>query len=282
MKRALVFFVVILILAAVGFFVGWVQLSLGPGTYGVAFSKTSGWEPDVIVPGTFVWRWQRLLPTNFSLYVFEPRARQSAARITGTLPSGEAIASLLETRNAFDFDVNVVVTWRVRADALPALARDDDLRPEDLDSLATSIDSQVEQIAAEAVLGLIEDRPQEISLGSASASLQETVQSRVARARPGIEVLAVNATRIELPDIDLYLLSRTTVEEIIRARADALIAAAEELADIQAESDRELLLLERYGEILERYPVLLEYFRVGQELGTDPLNIESLIPQTGE
>jgi hypothetical protein len=41
-------------------------------------------------------------------------------------------------------------------------------------------------------------------------------------------------------------------------------------------------MLERYGEILDRYPVLLEYFRVGQEIDADPLNLESIIPQPGE
>ncbi len=282
MRRALVFLVVIILLGIAAFFVGWVQLALGPGTYGVIFSKTSGWESEVIVPGTFVWRWQRLLPTNFSLYVFEPAARHSNARITGTLPSGESIESLLETRNAFDYRVELGVTWRVDPDQLPRLAEDEDFRPNQFDEYADSVGAQLTQTAQEAVLELIETRPEQISLAGASASISERVATRVARAFPGIEILAVNATHIELPDIDLYIEARAAVEEVIRARRDSLIAAAEELAAVQAESDRELLLLERYGSILETYPVLLEYFRVGQEIGADPLEIESLIPQPGE
>jgi hypothetical protein len=277
MRKLLVTLAILAVLGAAVFFVGWVQLTLEPGTVGVVFSKTSGWEADVVLPGTFVWRWQRLIPTNFTLYTYEPKTHDTTVRADGTLPSGDAIEMLLESANAFDYDVRIAVTWRVRTDRLPSLARDSGLLPDGLETFATTIEARLERIATEATLELIESNSERIALTSAYADITDFVRSRLDRELPEIEILAVNPTRIELPDLDLYVRAREIVQEILDARADALIAAADRIAETQAESDRELLLLERYGEILDRYPVLLEYFRVGQEIGDDPLNIESLI-----
>lgn len=282
MRKILVALVIVLILGATVFFVGWIQLSIPPGTFGVIFSKTSGWESEVVEPGEFVWRWQRLIPSNLTLYRYEPLTRQTRVSLNGTLPSGTAIETLLETRDAFDYEVRLLVTSRIDPSALPRLTREEGLVPDELDPFLVGLDAQITRIAMESVIGLVEETPERISLSAAHSSISESVQSRIERQFPYLEILGVAPTQIDLPDLDLYVTARDLIDEVMRARADALTQAANDLAPIQAESDRELLLLERYGQILENYPVLLDYFQVGQEIGADPLNIEDLIPQPGQ
>ena len=69
---------------------------------------------------------------------------------------------------------------------------------------------------------------------------------------------------------------------MLEARAEALREAARELARQEADTEQDLAMLERYGEILDRYPVLLDYFRVGQEIEGDPLNLDAILPQTDQ
>jgi hypothetical protein len=97
-----------------------------------------------------------------------------------------------------------------------------------------------------------------------------------------VEVLAVVPKMIRLPDMELYETARRLAQEVIAERAASLKAATDALAEQQVAKDNELVLLERYGEILDRYPVLLEYFRVGQETGGDPLDLQSIIDSTDE
>lgn len=282
MKRVAIILIILLILGGVVFYFGWVQMSIPAGGYAVIFTRTGGWEDEAVEAGTFVWRWQRLLPTNLELFVFEPGEHVTDARVSGELPSGTAIETLLEDVPDFGYEVRISVASRIRPDRLVALARDRDVRPDEIDSFYETLDAQVSELTKEAVVGLIEDQTDRLSLSDAFPAIRESVRSRLERSLSDVEILAVDPRQIRLPDVELYTTARREANRVLEARGAALEQAAASLAQTQVESDRELLLLERYGEILDRYPVLLEYFRVGQEIGGDPLNLEELIPQRDE
>ena len=69
MKRLLVALFVLVVIAAAVFFFGWVQFQIPPDAHGVIFTKTNGWEEEVVDPGTFVWRWQSLADESHALRV---------------------------------------------------------------------------------------------------------------------------------------------------------------------------------------------------------------------
>ena len=109
----------------------------------------------------------------------------------------------------------------------------------------------------------------------------ETLNATLVSSNPGLDIISVSPTRLELPDIQLYLDTKQRYITILDARAEAMRTAATELATDQTAIDVELARLERYGEILERYPILLDYFSLTQDLQSDPLDLESLVPQPG-
>ncbi len=280
MKGFAVLLVFLLLVAAAVFYIGWIQIRIPPEGYAVIFSRTDGWEEEVIEPGTFAWRWQRLVPTNLTLYVFEPSKHRTDVRLAGSLPSGDAIETILDGAVSFPYEVRLVVQTRIRAERLPALARDQDLRPQQMDEFYDEIDARISQAAVEAVMALIESEPQRLSLSESYETIVEQVIARVESRLEMLEVMAVTPERIALPDLELYLTSRELAVGVLEARAAAFREAAERLADAEAEADRDFGLLERYGEVLERYPVLLEYFRVGREINADPLDLLDLAPTT--
>lgn len=282
MKRFVILMVVLLLLGGVAFYFGWVQIHIPAGHYGVIFTRTNGWEDEPVVPGTFVWRWQRLVPTNFTLYLFDVESHRTEVRLDGTLPSGPEIDTLLDDAGDFAYDVRLTVVTRLTADEVPRLARDQELRPDGMETFYDDLDARIAQQATEAVMGVIEDEPQSLSVSQISGTIVDAVRERLSAEFPRLEIVSVTPRRLELPDLQLYTTARRLSIDVLEARASALQEAATRLADIQAESDRGLSMLERYGQILKEYPVLLDYFRVGQEIGSDPLNLEEIVPRTSQ
>lgn len=281
MKRLVVLFLVLVIAAAVVFYFGWIQIRLDEDSYAVIFTKTGGWEEDVISPGQFAWRWQRLLPTNLSLHVIPIVPHTTSATLRGNLPSAATYGSLLESATPFSYVISVDVIYRLRPDALPGLVRDDGIRSEALELYYRRLDAEIEQVIIESTLRLLGDPAQLTAPASAFTSVVESLTTTLSRRYSGLEFLSLSPTRLELPDTDLYLETKQRYLSILDARADAMRTAAMELASNQTATDAALARLERYGEILERYPILLDYFSLTRELKVDPLDLESLLPQPG-
>lgn len=282
MKRLLITLVLLAVVAGVVFFFGWVQFQLPPDANGVIFTKTNGWEEEVVAPGEFVWRWQRLLPTNLTLYVFELQPHQTSVALSGSLPSADTFESILGSSASFSYELNLEVVSRISPEELPRLAETEGLRPEGLDQYYEAFDARITQIATDTVLGLLDEDPEMLSVGTTYSLIADAVDEKLASQLTGIEIQSVSPTRIELPDMELYRAARDLSDELITARADALAAAARESAAAQQETERQLLMLERYGEILTRYPVLLEYFQLGRDIESDPLNLGDIVPPTAQ
>ena len=281
MKRLIVLFVVLVIIASVVFFFGWIQIKLDEDSYAVIFTKTAGWEEEVISPGKFAWRWQQLLPTNLTLHEFPITPHFTSATVRGSLPSAATYGTLLESATPFSYVISVNVIYRLQPAALPGLVRDDGLRSDALGAYYNRIDTEMEQLIAESTLCLLGQPAQLTPPASALAEAVQSLTATLMRRYPGLEFLSVSPTRIELPDIELYLETKQRYIAILDARTEAMQNAAEELATDQTAIDAELARLERYGEILERYPILLDYFSLTRGLPNDPLELESLIPQPG-
>ena len=275
MKRLIALFLVLVIIAAVIFYFGWIQIRLDEDSYAVIFTKTGGWEEEIISPGEFTWRWQRLLPTNLTLHEFTVTPHATSATLRGSLPSAATYGALLESATPFSYVISVDVIYRLQPAALPRLVRDDGLRSGALDSHYYRIDTGMEQLITQSTLRLLERPAQLTSPASAVTALVETLTATLVSSNPGLDIISVS------PDIQLYLDTKQRYITILDARAEAMRTAATELATDQTAIDVELARLERYGEILERYPILLDYFSLTQDLQSDPLDLESLVPQPG-
>jgi len=275
MKGFLVVLVFLLIIGGVVFYFGWLQIHLDEDSYAVVFTKTGGWEDDVISPGTFEWRGAKLLPTNLALHVFPIKNQVFQTTLRGSLPGATTYASLLETAGAFSYAVTVTVSYQIEPTRLPTLVRTGGLRSEELDRFYQGVNAEIQQVVTESVTGSFSGT---VTPASASATIREDLDTALARRFPDLRIVSTSVTRVDLPDLELYAQVRSRYSEILDTRTNALKAAAQELAPAQTQMEAGLSRLERYGEILDRYPILLDYFSLSQENPDLPLDLEALIP----
>ncbi|MFP4510082.1 MAG: hypothetical protein ACOC4I_00260 [Spirochaetota bacterium] len=271
MKKFIIGLFLLLIAASVAFYFGWIQFLIPDSGYAVVFSRTSGWEPEVVEPGTFQWRWERLLPTNMNLYIYELESRSVQISAEGSLPSSQVYRTILEDNPDFSYSVEGSLRFQILPERLPILAQDEGLRPDSIDEYYEEVAEQVQAEAQDFITGQITSGEPVIPPGRVADALSEHLSQRY----ESLDISAVTIRSIEVPDFDLYEQARSLYLDVAEADRDAVASLANQRALQRNRSEQMQQALRSYGELLTEYPVLLEYF----ELGMDPLAIEEMMPE---
>ena len=267
--KGLIGIIVLLGVAGTIFVAGWIQILLPPATYAVLFSKTGGYDPRVIVPATFAWRWERVIPGNATLYFFAVQPATVATPIRGELPSADTLASVLPGSVDFAYQATVTATFAVRPEALPNLVAAEGLLPESLPGWTQAQGEEIAHAAFELV--------QRAELAGALPNLA-AVEARVAAALaeqfPAVEIREVRFADLRLPDLELYRRARRAYLALLEARYEARRTAALNLAVERergvaaAEARREALqVLREYGQVLKEFPILIQFLALQSEAG---------------
>ncbi|MBT3273732.1 MAG: hypothetical protein HN368_11285 [Spirochaetales bacterium] len=271
--------ILIVILGGVAFYFGWIQLQLPENTYAVIFTKTGGWDEDVTSPGTFVWRWERLLPTNLSLHKFTLEPYSDTLSAKGVLPSAETYSEVLEPRPDFTFSLEVDVSFGIKPESLPKLAAEGRLTSETFEDwneeTSKIITSKIESI----IRTLSTDSDFARSLTTLAGELTDEIVKRLSKAFPEVDIKALTIINIGVPDFELYLAAKEMYLELAKKRNESYAAALADISWTEARSQQHFTVLERYGELITEYPALLELISLkGGELGTILNDIDAYTP----
>jgi len=260
MKAFLIILVILVVLAGTAFYFGWVQILLPPENYAVVFTKIGGYDDQVIRPGEFSWRWERLIPTNMTLYTFDLHPRTLEVSFEGSLPSGQLYSSILPENPDFSLSGNVTIQFGIVPESLPALVAEEKLLPEALDDF---YEAKAEQISNRLMDKL------------KSATLNQQMERELAREFPDLKILSLRTETVRVPDLELYELARQSYKELVeirdRSREEAVARMAVEQVRTENARDQERETLEHlreYGKLLNEYPILLKAMYV-QKLSGD-------------
>ena len=260
MKAFLIILVILVVLAGTAFYFGWVQILLPPENYAVVFTKIGGYDDQVIRPGEFSWRWERLIPTNMTLYTFDLHPRTLEVSFEGSLPSGQLYSSILPENPDFSLSGNVTIQFGIVPESLPALVAEEKLLPEALDDF---YEAKAEQISNRLMDKL------------KSATLNQQMERELAREFPDLKILSLRTETVRVPDLELYELARQSYKELVEIRdrsreeAVARMAVEQVRAENARDQERETLeALREYGKLLNEYPILLKAMYV-QKLSGD-------------
>jgi hypothetical protein len=264
-KKFFAALVILIILGGAGFFFGWVQFSVPPGAYGVMRSKTHGPDPRIIREGEFRWVWYKLIPTNVKIETFTLNRVNRTVKSSGLLPSGNIYASLAGLEADFSWEVSGKFSFSLNPEALPSLViRENISGEEDLRTLEKDLADRMEAYILRLLSSYGEDETK-IEALLVSGSLPELAES-IEKAFPETEGFSCLIQAARYPDYALYRSVRSLYEDYLGQQEITLRSDLTGEAENRINSRLRLDELSKYGELLTRYPVLLQYLAMEKGL----------------
>jgi hypothetical protein len=265
MKKFFFTILILLVLGGVAFFFGWAQLKVPPGQYGVIISKTHGIAPEPVRSGEFRWLWYKLLPTNVKISVFNLEHTKFSINYNSTLPSGNIYASFVGQPNTdFAWNLTGEIAFRINPDLLVPIAAAHNLTSqEDLNTYLKRIAKDIETIILRTLTSdsSFDDGTRLENI--MSGNIDEQMIQEIYKMFPEIHDFSLSIKSAKFPNFILYRQLRLIYEDFLIRQRDYVTANFGRMAETHIQSQLRFDELERYGDLLTRYPILLEYMKLG-------------------
>ena len=267
MKKFSVFLIFLLILGGAGFFLGWGQLTVPPGSFGVMRSKTHGLESRTIQDGEFSWFWYKLIPTNAEVSVFTIRPVKRSIRSSGSLPSGQVYTSLAGLQADFSWEISGDLSFSLKPDYLPEITSRETIRDNDgLARVEEALAIRIENLVIDRLRALIENEDIESLI---FASSMPELEREIQRAFPEIENISCIVQVARFPDFTLYRSLKALYQEYLTHQNMVLSQDVTREAERRINARIRMDELAQYGELLTRYPILLQFMELEGNLRND-------------
>jgi hypothetical protein len=259
MKKFFITLIILIIIAGTAFMFGWAQFSVPPGKYGVIYSKTHGIDQIPVQSGEFRWVWYKLIPTNVRISIFSLEQNKYPVDFNSSLPSGETYAAFIGLTNA-DFSWNLKGELSFKLDPqmlIPVVSKNNLITQDDLDAYLQSIDQNIVNLLLKLLSSQITDstRLENIMSGNTDADLEKEIKENY----PEICDFSIKIKSAKYPDFVLYRELRLIYENYLSKQREYAVSSFGKRAENHMESQLRNEELERMGELLTKYPILLEY-----------------------
>lgn len=261
-KKILWNFIILLIFAIVVFFFGWIQFLVKPGTCAIMTSKTSGLYREAIIPGKFLWRWERLLPTNVHLENFSLKSFTSNQIVQGFLPSGDIYANEFDKNLDFSYRFNMDINLNVNPQKIYELYKSNKIQnDDDLQKFLEQNAKSLSFLIAEEILKSNEND----SFYVQNEILDETFINRILNKNnfDGIQINSIELKNSKIPDVKFYNKIKNFYDAYLENIQSKIDKRAEEQAQKILDEDRNLKRLEQFAELIKKYPELNDLAKNG-------------------
>jgi hypothetical protein len=264
MKKFIITLLILVILGGVAFFFGWAQFTVPPGQYGVIISKTHGIDSQIVRSGEFRWVWYKLIPTNVKIAVFNLEHMKHPINFNSILPSGETYASFVGvTRADFSWSYKGEIAFSLKPEMLVEITKKQNLKDqENLDEYMQRMARDIEFIVLRTLGDTDNIRIEQIMSGKNDAVLEQEVRDRF----PEIRDFSLAVLSVKLPDFTLYRQIRLLYEEYLASQRQAISSIFSRMAESHIETQLRFEELERYGDLLTRFPILLNFLELENEI----------------
>jgi hypothetical protein len=266
MRKFLIVFFILLALGGTGIFFGWAQRTVPPGSYGVIRSKTHGLDPALIREGEFRWIWYKLIPTNAGIQVYRPRPVERRMNHRGTLPSAGVYTSFSGIDVDFSYEFTAILTFSIGPESLiPLIAERNIMDQAELDAYTDSLAGDIEGFVLAWIRRIGEDE-KELRLILETAS-SPRLEEEIRQAFPLTTELSCRIETVRFPDFSLYTQLRDLYSDYVAGQREYIIRARNESSARHIDFQFRMDELAHYGDLLTRYPVLLEYLKLENSAG---------------
>lgn len=274
-RTLLILVIVLLAGAGLVFFFGWTQFSIPAGKYGVMLSKSGGYYQKVITPGQLTWRWERLIPTNARIFVFDLAPRQVHYTAEGALPSADQYSKVLNIKDNFSWSFSVDALVTLKPEYLVAAVTKNGLQTQE--GLETAIDSGIQaalQTLMYRYVSELLDNPYEYQqVKTDYHALSEKIKSELSKIiGPEFLIEDITLSKIVIPDIHTYKLAEQSYNLYEQQREMLLAETAAKEAQYAASEQFQIDRLTKWGDFLAKYPHIIELIAVAQQDSKAALN----------
>ena len=274
-RKLIIVTLIVLACAAAVFFFGWTQFSVPVGKYGVMLSKSGGYYPQAIMPGNFTWRWERIVPTNAQILVFDLTPRQVNYMADGTLPSADRYAKVLNTKDDFSWSFGMDALVTLKPGQLVSIVEKNTIQTQE--ALESYIDSHIQAMLQTIMYRYVSeliDNPYEYQqIKTDYHILSEKIKGELAKtAGQDFSVEAVTLTKLTIPDIHTYKIAEQAYNTYEQQREMLLAETAAKEAQYSASEQFQIDRLTKWGDFLAKYPHIIELIAVAQQDSKAALN----------
>ena len=274
-RKLIIVTLIVLACAAAVFFFGWTQFSVPAGKYGVMLSKSGGYYPQAIMPGNFTWRWERIVPTNAQILVFDLTPRQVNYMADGTLPSADRYAKVLNTKDDFSWSFGMDTLVTLKPGQLVSIVEKNTIQTQE--ALESYIDSHIQAMLQTIMYRYVSeliDNPYEYQqIKTDYHILSEKIKGELAKtAGQDFSVEAVTLTKLAIPDIHTYKIAEQAYNTYEQQREMLLAETAAKEAQYSASEQFQIDRLTKWGDFLAKYPHIIELIAVAQQDSKAALN----------
>jgi hypothetical protein len=215
----------------------------------------------VIREGEFRWVWYKLIPLNTVTLIFSPNTVSVPVSVCGTLPLASTYAAKTGISADFSYNIEADLSFSVKPGSLPSLALTRGIKDqaglEDYEkTLAREIDFFArERLETYAVQEQFEGAP----YGEDVRAAADRLEGEITRAFPDVENLSYAIHNVRMPDFALYAMARSLYGDYLDRQRELLGAELSGEAERSVNALFRFDELEKYGELLTKYPVLLQY-----------------------
>lgn len=270
MKKFLFFLILLIITAGVVGWFGWVRIP--ENSSGVFFSQLTGYDEKLLETGKFHWKWQKLIPKTTKLYIINTAPHTVEFLIIGTLPSSKVYSEIMPGNPDFSYNASITAVYTIDEasiiESIKSNAAEQDAPSITADSFYTQTDIELEIILANHINSVIAKNLVSYTGKEEFEKMlfnQEVLKNTVSSEMPKINLSSIKAGSRAIPDINLYKAAISVYDEIASDRKKQVLESEINSASIQAELDKKLEALEKYGELLTKYPILIEYLKINPQ-----------------
>jgi hypothetical protein len=255
-------FIFLLLLAAAGaiFYFGYYQFQLPTDTYGVIFTKISGWNPTAVKPGEFRIEWEGLVPGNLNIQKFVLKPRETLITAEGRLPSAETYKMYLEGNPDFSYKYTFSASYSLKPEYLPELVVSDFLRADTLSSWYEDIESRIIKDAISYIKTKAADDAYMKGISYNFRLMEDDLKEKLASEYEAVNFIRFSPVAVEIPDPKLYAEGRDQYLSMIKFMNELEREAQRQISEIVVKETSKITILEKYGEVFHKYPELLDYY----------------------
>jgi hypothetical protein len=264
MKKFFFTLFILLVLGGAAFLLGWAQYKVPPGSYGIINSKTHGVDSKPVKSGEFRWLWYKLIPTNVEIAVFQLEPLKFDINFSNTLPSGESYAAFAGLGANFSWELKAQVSFSVNPDKLVSVVSAHNIKDQQsLELYLLEAAKSIENLILHTFSSVETDsaRLENVMAGGKDAALER----EIAGLHPEIRDFSLTVQSARFPDFILYREVRLLYEDYLKKQRELVTAGFGRRAENHIASQLHFEELERYGELLTKFPVLLEYLALEQK-----------------